>query len=361
MCLTNLRGTVAQSLRPVLAAFVGLLIGVGLTAFAGENPWQVFVVIVQGAVGTSYDLGMTLFYATPLIFTGLAVALPFRAGLFNIGAEGQLLMGAVTVTALGVCLPTIPAPYNAVLAVAAAFLGGALWGAIAGWLRAYRGSHEVITTIMLNFIAAGLTSWMVLTLLPSADTQNPESAKIGVSYLWHAFSVFGGAPVTWALPLAVIIAGAIWLGLKYTVRGFELRATGLNAEAARFAGIDTRLTQLWVMAIGGGLGGLVGVAEICGNSGRFRLGFSPDYGFIGIPVALMARAHPLGLIASALMFGVLQKGTSELDLETDHVTKDLAGLIQAMVVLAVSAEGAWSWIKELRRQRLAKGGDKAHG
>ncbi|MEN9834772.1 MAG: ABC-type ribose transporter, permease protein [Pseudomonadota bacterium] len=359
--MTSIRGTVAQSLRPVAAALIGLILGVGLTALAGENPWQVLVVIVQGAVGTSYDLGMTLFYATPLIFTGLAVALPFRAGLFNIGAEGQLLMGAVAVTALAVCLPNIPSPYNAVLAVLVAFLGGGLWGAIAGWLRAYRGSHEVITTIMLNFVAAGLTSWVVLTLLPSADTQNPESARIGAGYLWSAFTVFGGAPVTWALPLAIGVGIAIWLGLKYTVRGFELRATGLNAEAARFTGIDTRLTQLWVMTIGGGLAGLVGVAEVCGNSGRFRLGFSPDYGFIGIPVALMARAHPLGLVASALMFGILQKGTSELDLETDHVTKDLAGIIQAMVVLAVAADGALAWLMRLRRERRAPGGGKAHG
>jgi len=359
--LTSIRGTVAQSLRPVAAALIGLILGVGLTALAGENPWQVLVVIVQGAVGTSYDLGMTLFYATPLIFTGLAVALPFRAGLFNIGAEGQLLMGAVAVTALAVCLPNIPSPYNAVLAVLVAFLGGGLWGAIAGWLRAYRGSHEVITTIMLNFVAAGLTSWVVLTLLPSADTQNPESARIGAGYLWSAFTVFGGAPVTWALPLAIGVGIAIWLGLKYTVRGFELRATGLNAEAARFTGIDTRLTQLWVMTIGGGIAGLVGVAEVCGNSGRFRLGFSPDYGFIGIPVALMARAHPLGLVASALMFGILQKGTSELDLETDHVTKDLAGIIQAMVVLAVAADGALAWLMRLRRERRAPGGGKAHG
>jgi simple sugar transport system permease protein len=219
----------------------------------------------------------------------------------------------------------------------------------------------VITTIMLNFVAAGLTSWVVLTLLPSADTQNPESAKIGAGYLWSAFTVFGGAPVTWALPLAIAVGIAIWLGLKYTVRGFELRATGLNAEAARFTGIDTRLTQLWVMTIGGGLAGLVGVAEVCGNSGRFRLGFSPDYGFIGIPVALMARAHPLGLVASALMFGILQKGTSELDLETDHVTKDLAGIIQAMVVLAVAADGTLAWLMRLRRERRAPGGGKAHG
>ncbi|MBM4252839.1 MAG: ABC transporter permease [Deltaproteobacteria bacterium] len=351
---------VAQSLRPVVAALVGLLLGVGLTAFAGENPWQVLVVIIQGAVGTSYDLGMTLFYATPLIFTGLAVALPFRAGLFNIGAEGQLLMGAVAVAALGVSLPNIPAPYSAVLAVLVAFAGGALWGAMAGWLRAYRGSHEVITTIMLNFVAAGLTSWVVLALIPSTDSQNPESAKIGAGYMWHAFSLFGGAPVTAALLLAGLVALGIWLALKYTVRGFELKATGLNTDAARFAGIDTRLTQLWVMAIGGGLAGLVGVAEVCGNSGRFRLGFSPDYGFIGIPVALMARAHPLGLVASALMFGILQKGTSELDLETDHVTKDLAGIIQAMVVLAVAADGALAWLMRLRRQTAAKGG-RAHG
>ena len=351
---SNLKQPLVAALRPALAALIGLSLGVALTAFAGENPWQVFMVILRGAIGTPYDAGMTLFYATPLILTGLAVALPYRAGLFNIGAEGQLLMGALAVAVVGVLLPTVSAPMSLLVSVLAAFAAGALWGGIAGWLRAYRGSHEVITTIMLNFIAAGLTSWVVLALIPSQDSQNPESARISANYMLEHFSAFSSAPVTWALPLAVVTALLVWLFLRFTVRGYELKATGLSIDAARFAGINVRFMQMLAMALGGGIAGLVGIAEVCGNSSRFRLGFSPDYGFIGIPVALMARAHPLGAVASALLFAVLQKGTAELDLETTYVTRDLAAIIQAMVVLAVAAEGGFTWLKWRRAKPEVK-------
>ncbi len=339
-----------RALRPVIAASVGLLVGVAFTAIAGEQPWNVLRVIIKGAFGSTYDLGLTLFYTTPIILTGLAVALPIKAGLFNIGAEGQLNLGALAVAAVGILCPQVPQPWNIVLAVTAGFAAGAFWGSIPGWLKAYRGSHEVITTIMLNFIAAGLTGWAVLALLPSLDSQNPESARIAPSYVLQHFSWFGDAPVTWALPMAVAAAVLVWVLFRFTIPGFKLTASGLSPEAAQVSGISVRYQQWLALTLGGGLAGLVGVAEVMGNSGRFRIGFSPDYGFIGIPVALLARAHPLGLVFSALLFGALQKGTAELDLETTYVTRDLAAMIQAMVVLAVSAEGGLTlW----RRHRLA--------
>ena len=339
------------SLRPALFAIIGLTVGVLLTAFAGENPWQVFVVIVRGALGSPYDLGLTLFFATPLILTGLAVAVPFKAGLFNIGGEGQMLLGALAAATVGIVFSNLAAPYAILLAAVAAFVAGGFWGGIAGWLRAYRGSHEVITTIMLNFIAAGFSSWVVLSLLPSRDSQNPESAQVGAAYLLEHFAAFAGAPVTIALLIALLCALLVWLWLRFTVQGFEFRATGISMDAAKFAGIDVRRKQLIAMALGGGLAGLVGIAEVCGHSGRFRIGFSPDYGFIGIPVALMARSHPIGLIASALLFAILQKGTADLDLETAHVTRDLAALIQATVVLAVAVQGGFSWLGRKKRTK----------
>lgn len=343
-------GSLMKALRPIFAALVGLTLGVSVTYFAGENPLDVLMVLVNGAFGSPYSFGMTLFYATPLILTGLAVALPFKAGLFNIGGEGQLTMGALAAALVGISAPDL-APSAAIpLAAAAAFLAGALWGLIPGWLKAVRGSHEVITTIMLNFIAAGVASWVVLYLVRSNDSQNPESLRVGAGYLLEPFAWFEGAPVTMALPLALVLAVLVWVFLKYAVRGFEIRAVGEGVEAARTSGIDVKKTQMLALALAGGCAGFVGVAEVLGNAGRFRIGFSPEYGFIGIPVALLARSHPLALVLSALLFGALHKGASELDLETMYVTRDLSYVIQAMVVLAVSAEAAFSF---WRRRRVA--------
>ncbi len=181
-------------LQPILAVALGLAVGLAITWAAGENPWHVFLILCRGAFGSGYDFGMTLFYSTPLIFTGLSVAVAFQAGLFNIGAEGQLIVGALGAAAVGAVWPGVPSPLAPVLAGLAAVLGGALWGAIPGWLRARRGSHEVINTIMLNFVAAGLASYVALYLLKNPDSQNPETRPVGPGYLIHQFGVFGGAP-----------------------------------------------------------------------------------------------------------------------------------------------------------------------
>ena len=193
-------------LQPILAVALGLAVGLGVTWVAGENPWHVFKILAKGAFGSGYDFGMTLFYATPLIFTGLSVAVAFHAGLFNIGAEGQLILGALAAAAVGAVWPGLWSPLAPLLAVLAAVLAGTLWGAIPGWLRARRGSHEVINTIMLNFVAAGLASYVALYLLKNPDSQNPETRPIGAGYLIHQFGIFGGAPVSLALPLALVAA-----------------------------------------------------------------------------------------------------------------------------------------------------------
>jgi simple sugar transport system permease protein len=233
-----------------------------------------------------------------------------------------------------------------VLATVAAILAGTVWGAIPGWLRARRGSHEVINTIMLNFIAAGLASYVTLYLLKNPDSQNPETRAIGAGYLIHQFGVFGGAPVSLALPLAIVAAVLVWILLWRTVLGYEMRAVGQSEPAACAAGINSGRVRIIAMAVAGGLAGLVGVGEVLGNAGKFRLGFSPEYGFIGIAVALLGRNQPVGVVASALLFGALHKGAADLDLETEHVTRELSLVLQALIILSVSAEGLWSWMKK---------------
>ena len=333
-------------LQPMLAVVLGLALGLGVTRIAGESPWHVLQILWRSAFGSGYDFGMTLFYTTPLIFTGLAVAVPFQAGMFNIGAEGQLTLGALAAAVVGAVWPGLPWPVAPVLATLAAILAGTVWGAIPGWLRARRGSHEVINTIMLNFIAAGLASYVTLYLLKNPDTQNPETRQIGAGYLIHQFGIFGGAPVSLALPLAIMAAVLVWILLWRTVLGYEMRAVGQSEPAARAAGINSGRIRIVAMAVAGGLAGLVGVGEVLGNAGKFRLGFSPEYGFIGIAVALLGRNQPVGVVASALLFGALHKGAVDLDLETEHVTRELSLILQALIILSVSADGLWSWMKK---------------
>jgi ABC-type uncharacterized transport system permease subunit len=335
-------------LQPVLAVIGGLALGLLFVKFAGESPWHVLNILARSAFGSRYDIGMTLFYATPLIFTGLAVAASLQCGLFNIGAEGQLTMGALAAAAVGICFPNVPHWLAPWLAGIAAFTAGAVFGGIPGWLRAWRGSHEVINTIMLNFVAAGLASYVTLYLIKNPETQNPESLAVGASYLIPRLPGFGDAPVSVALLVAILIAIGMAFVFRKTVLGYGMRAVGASESAARAGGIDPRRIYFYSMAIGGGLAGLVALPEVLGNAGRFRLGFSPDYGFIGIAVALLGRGDPLGIVVAAVLFGALHKGAGDLDMETENVTRDLSMILQALVILSVSADGLWD---RFRRKR----------
>src|SRR6266850_2292049 len=336
-------------LQPLLALALGLACGLAITWVAGESPWRVLRVLEKSAFGSSYDIGMTLFYATPLIFTGLSVAVAFQAGLFNIGAEGQLTMGALAAAAAGALWPRVPSPLAPILASLSAVIAGTVWGGIPGWLKARRGSHEVINTIMLNFIAAGLASYVALYLLRNPESQVPETRNVGAGYLIYQFGILSPAPVSLALPLAIVCAGLVWIFLWRTNLGFELRAVGQSEPAARGAGIDAAKIKIIALSLAGALAGLVGVAEVLGNAGRFKVGFSPEYGFTGIAVALLGRNHPLGILAAALLFGALHKGASALDLETEHVTRDLSLILQALILLAVCSEGLWSWMAKKQK------------
>lgn len=342
------RSTWVSILRPVFAVILGLALGLICTRFTGESPVKVLRVLWMGAFGTLYDFGMTLFYTTPLIFTGLSVAFAFRAGLFNIGAEGQLILGALAAAACGIYFPNIPWPFAPALASVCAFAAGGIWGFIPGWLRARRGSHEVITTIMMNFIAAGFASWVTLYLLRTQDSQNSETMPVGTGYLLSQFAIFQGAPVSWALPIALVAVALTGWFLSRTAFGFELRASGKNPVAAGFSGIESAKVRIFAMTIAGGLAGCVGLAEVLGAHGRFKMDFSPGFGFTGIAVALLGRGHPVGVLAGALLFGALHKGSLDLDMETQTMTREISSVLQAWVILSVSADGLWDWMNRKR-------------
>jgi ABC-type uncharacterized transport system permease subunit len=328
-----------RALIACTSVVLGILFCMVIVTILGENPFHVLKVLFAGAFGTLEDLGYTLFYATPLIFTGLSVAVAFQCGLFNIGAEGQLYMGALLLTIAGIYFPHVPWPLAPLFAILAAVLGGGIWGAIAGILKTYRGSHEVIVTIMLNFIAYSLAGFFIMNVFKNPLSQNPESSEIGKNYFIPQLNIFGGySPLNVGFIFALLAAFAVWLLLFKTTWGFELRMVGASPETARRAGVRVKVRIVQAMFLSGGLAGLVAVNEILGFSHKFRDMFSSGYGFIGIAVALLGRNRPLGIIFAALLFGALQKGSLELEIDSEKITRDLSLVIQALIILFMASE-----------------------
>ncbi|GIL16637.1 MAG: ABC transporter permease [Oligoflexia bacterium] len=345
-----------------MKSFLGFLFGVFLclilSLFAGESPTHVLMVLLKSAFGSKYDLGLTLFYTTSLIFTGLSVCIAFYAGMFNIGAEGQLIIATLATAAVGILFPNVPSSLAPLFGIGVAIITGGLWGFIPGILKAKRGSHEVIITMMMNFIAAGIASYYVVGALKSTTSQNPESEMVSPNYLFKSFDpisqFFQDSPANLSLLIAIFLAVALHFFLFRSIKGFEIRALGQNEEAASVAGISGVQLKTLCMTLAGAFAGLVATNEILGSAGKFQLGFSPEYGFIGIAVALMARNRPLRIIFTAFLFGALQKGASDLDLETNAITRDFAKILQAVIILSVISfaliplnfEKVKKWIKK---------------
>ena len=286
----------------------------------------------------------SLLAATPLIFTGLAVALGFRSGLFNIGAEGQLYVGAIVATFAGFSLHGLPVFVHLPLAVGAGFLGGAIWGFIPGLLKARTGAHEVIVTIMLNYVSYQLVTWVLRqTWYQRPGRSDPISPIVDASAMIPA--IVDGLRVNWGLVLALVAAAFVsWLLFRSTI-GFEFRAVGFNPSAARYAGMSISRTLVLTMAVSGGLAGLAGASEILGVNRSLTPGFSPGYGFDGIAIALLGGSTPLGVVLAALLFGVLRAGATPMQAATG-IPIDLVVVIQALVIMFVAAPAL---VRELYR------------
>ena len=322
---------------PLAAVLLALLAGAVFIAAIGENPFAVYALMLGESLGTGYGLGQTLFKATPLIFTGLAVALGFRAGLFNIGAEGQLYLGGFAAALVGATCAGWPAALLLPACVLAAALAGGAWGAIPGALKARFGAHEVINTIMLNFVAFALVSFLGRPLFQPASVR---TAEIGAGAVLPRLSEFlpalRGAPANLSLLLALGVAALVFVLVFRTRFGYALRAVGLNAPAAAFGGISIGRTQAVTMALSGALAGLGGVNFVLGYKHFFELGFSAGAGFLGIAVALIGRNHPVGVVIAALFFGALSHGGLVIN---QRVPRELIDVLQGLVILfAISAQ-----------------------
>jgi ABC-type uncharacterized transport system permease subunit len=349
-----------QLVVPVLSLFSALLIGAVVIILSdpvfiakiGSNPGaalgagissvgSAYSGLLAGALGNPFKditpVTETLLRATPLIFAGLAVALGFRAGLFNIGAEGQIYIGALFATAVGISFPDLPLLIHLPLAVAAGFLGGALWGFIPGILKAQTGAHEVITTIMLNYVSylvVDLALRQVFIQLPGRD--DPVSKFIVPSSTLPR--LFTDERVHWGLILALLAAVAVWWLLFRSTKGFEFRAVGLNPSGARYAGININRTVVVTMMISGGLAGLAGASEILGTNLRLTPAFSPHWGFDAIAIALLGSSRPVGVVFSAILFGALRAGATPMQAQTG-IPIDLVVVIQGLVIMFIAAPG----------------------
>ncbi|HTR96946.1 MAG TPA: ABC transporter permease [Candidatus Acidoferrales bacterium] len=324
------------ALAPLVAVLAALAAGAIFIAGIGERPLEIYALLFREALGTGYGLGQTLFRATPLLFTGLAVALGFRAGLFNIGVEGQMVLGGFAAALVGAYVP-LPGVALALAALAAAALAGGAWGALPGALKARFGAHEVINTIMLNFIAFSIVSYAGRTLFENATVRTREIAPAAeLPRLETMLPALHGSPVNLTLPIALLLALATGVLLFRTRLGYELRAVGLNAPAAEYGGIAIGRTQALAMTLSGALAGLGGTNFVLGYKHYFELGFSGGAGFIGIAVALLGRNHPLGVIVAALFFGALSYGGLVVN---QRVPRELVEVLEALVILfAISAQ-----------------------
>jgi simple sugar transport system permease protein len=331
---------VALIAKPLAAfAFAVALISIILLAL-GASPVNVFGALYDGAFGNWLAFTDTLAKSTPLLFCGLAVAVAFEAALWNIGADGQLLAGAMSAGALGAELNGWPHPPAILALLLAGATGGAIWGGIAGWLRARRDVNEVIGTIMLNFVAAQILSWLVHGPLMEASREYPMSAPIASAAELELY--FRPSRLNLGMLLAVALALACYLFLYYTEKGFELRAMGRNRRASAFFGINTGALTIWTMALSGALAGIGGATYLETMTHRLYETLSPGWGYEAIAVALIARLNPLAIIASAVLFGALDNGAQAMQQE-QGVSPELVRVIEGLVIITLLAFDAATW------------------
>jgi general nucleoside transport system permease protein len=327
---------------PLVNLFIALVASGIVVALVGQSPVEVINALVQGALGTQRGLSYTLYYATTFVFTGLAVSVAFHAGLFNIGGEGQAMLGGIGASLAALWLaPTLPSWFVLPLMVLAAAVFAMAWALVPAYLQAYRGSHIVITTIMFNFLASSLLVYLLVNVLKPVGEMNVQSAVFAASAkMPGVHEALAWAGIAWPsspLNLSVLIAVACALGvyvlLWKTRIGYQLRASGASQGAAVYAGIAPERQVLIAMAVSGALAGMVAMNEVSGVHGKLLPDFVAGAGFTGIAVALMGRNHPLGIVLASLLFGMIYQGGAEVAFEVKNFTKDMVVILQGFIVL----------------------------
>jgi simple sugar transport system permease protein len=343
--LTSLPRWVDLGLLPFLNLSAALIVSGLVIALIGENPFEALVILVNGAVGYQEAIGYTLHYATNFMFTGLAVAVAFHAGLFNIGGEGQAYVAGLGVALVCLALPGWPWWSVLPIAMIAAIFCGAAWAIIPGYLQAARGSHVVVTTIMFNFLATAFMTWMLVDVIRAEGQQAPQSAAFPPSTHLPTIQDMGAfvgldlprMPLNLGFFLAILTAILVYLYIWHSRWGYELRTVGTNETAAVYAGMPVPRLIIVAMVISGALAGLAAINEVMGVQHRLVMNWTGGVGYVGIAVALMGRNHPVGIALSALLFGALYQGGSDLAFEIPAITREMIVVIQGLVILFCGA------------------------
>jgi len=327
---------------PLLNLLSALLVAALVIHLLGESPVESLQILVNSAVLNPEGLSYTLFYASTFVFTGLAVSIAMKAGLFNIGAEGQMYLGGLGLTLAMLSFDATLSPWLLIpLAIIASAAFGAGWAFLPGYLQAKRGSHVVVTTIMFNFIAAGLMNFIIVKYLIPEGDQNPASRTFSeaamMPQLVQWFPSLGDTPLNISFILALIALAIYGVVVSRSSWGYKLQATGLNAHAAHYAGVRISRTIIVAMLISGALAGLAAVNSILGSTHYLSLNFPAGAGFIGIAIALMGRQNPIGILLSAMLFGALIQGGFDLSLEKPNIPQETIVFIQGLIILFCGA------------------------
>ncbi|TMD03730.1 MAG: ABC transporter permease [Chloroflexi bacterium] len=343
---------VALAAQPILSIVCGFAVA-GLAVLAsGADPVQAFSALFQGAFTNPRAFTETMIATLPYIFLGLAVALGFKAGLFNIGAEGQFYLGAVFGVFIGYSVQGLPGIVHVPLALLAGMLGGFLWAAIPGIIKARTGAHEVIITIMLNYVAFQLTDFLINNRGPLADKTSSAPRTPFIQHAAQLPILIPGTRLHAGLFVALVAIPVVWFLLSRTTVGFQIRTVGLNPSAARAAGISVGWTLVITMGISGALAGLAGADEVLGVSHFMPPSFSTGYGFDSIAVALLAKSNPWAILPAAFLFGAMRNGATFMQLQT-QVSADLISIVQATVIIFIAAPAIIRWIFRLRHTPAA--------
>jgi simple sugar transport system permease protein len=329
----------APVIRPAIALVIAAIVGGLLVLAMGSDPFEVYGVLISGSLVGMPNLMVTLQMTTPLLFTGLAVSIAFRAGLWNIGVEGQLLVGAFFAGMVGWLVP-LPTVFHVPLTLVAAMIGGALWAAIPAFLRIKLNVNELVVCLMLNPIALLLTGFFAIHLFKAPGPTNKLPDVLDTAIL-PQFSLYSQA--NWGVFIALACCAIFTVVNVATVRGFEWKIMGLNPTFAYYGGVDVPRRALAAMLISGAIAGLGGAEEVMGVYGAFFDNFSPGYGFDGIAVAMLANFNPIGVVAAAALFGALDSGSVVLQMTTG-LSKYLVEVLQFLTVLILAARFSWGWL-----------------
>lgn len=350
----------------LLALLISLAIGAVIIVWYGENPFLVYSTIVEFAFRDATSFGTVLSIATPLIFSALAVAVCFKAGLFNIGVEGQFLVGMVTATWAALHLDFLPGPTLAIAVLLFAMLGGMIWAAIPAVLKVKTGAHEVVTTIMLNGIAVSFLAWALNGPLKFTETEGSfnvdlRSDKFADNALMpnigELFGMKPSADLSLLLPLALVAAGLVWFLFKRMRLGYEARAVGSSPGSAQAGGISIGAVQIKLFLISGALGGLIGMQQLLVDKGALVQNYEAQLGFIGIGVAFLGQNNPIGIVFAAILWGVLSRGESGLQINTE-VPREFVIILQGIfimtVVIVYQVARRWAARRQLAREALVE-------